>query len=1033
MPNIEQILIIVFFLTTIVAILGMLFCKKKILQLSLKIDALLAGINQLKNIPYENTETMSASDDVTQNDIVVVDEQKNQPSSENDALDGDDESEYFFIHQLEKYFAINIAGIVGIAAITAGIIFLLVSAATALNAIGRFLLTCASSLVIYGVNYFYIDKKEWSRVYAWLESISGVMLLTGCVISASVPSMKFCSNGLASSLVIFSIFMNMAIGLKSKVQASACIHTVFGLVAMRMIPFSYASFVLTSTIAAIGLFMALNEYKWNMHLVLTTLLYTLIHFFWARAFAFAPFPSLVACTIVGIISLAIHYQRSYETPPCDAISLTVRLILWTCLVINLSIHLINPVDIIFLLAGAGMAYAVSTYALKNNSIWLHICDKIVSFVFLMIACFRLSAYGVEIPKIMLLAISVATVFLYFLSLVGEKYIFRIVNLFVLGGYGLLAAYNLGICFGAEHQISLEFIYAFALHSVLLYGLYPFLEKNATHKQVSFGLGKRFLTFLALPLCLVSMVWVYIAFYLMPHNLVLSLVAIISCCYVVVLRHRTDDYITNCLSLLAIFTGGFICIYKIYNHAHTPLLYNVRVLLFALIVAIWDLYFSIRRKNKTLLPNSKKYSPGNALNDDRLRTWPPILLLWLTLIVSIYSYIKNVNPVGIGIGWLFISLLICPMRNYFRQTAQKNPDSPEALATKISPDSNAMPLEIAHGADFSENYEKETQPLETSREAATYSSNSRTQTVDPTTKIPPNVIYEQFMYLGLAGILLSLIRFFGWDIGNEAIVFAKMKSRILAELFLLGTTAYWIKNENQNNGKQANLLLEALLLLGIICVMRETSLTCQMLIWPLMAFGCYFAALRAVYIHRIRLYSYFFYFFSLFHMAFITCFYGQELSSKLGNRFLIVNILAISMLAGFMVFALEKQRRFERILIPISMKWLLKFREIIIKYYVEALLYPLLIAIALFIYNSFSHVLLSFLWLVECFALFVIGIHLKNPGFRNASIIFAGSICLRVIFYDLYGEDFLTKALVFLGIGLILMTVNLMRPPKIADK
>ncbi|MDR2794229.1 MAG: hypothetical protein LBB12_00440 [Holosporaceae bacterium] len=1061
----EQILIIIFFLTCIIAVLGVFFCKKKILQLSQKIDTLLVGINQLKNAPIKNAETVSvdatefdnamkpdgstqpdgatksdvAKNDVAKSEVFPINAQKNLPISENNIPDSDDESEYFFIHQLEKYFAINISGIVGIAAITAGVIFLFVSAAIALNAIGRFLLTCTSALIIYVVNYFYIDKKEWRRVSTCLESVSGIILLTGCVASASVPSMKFCSNGLASSFVIFSIFINMAIGLKSKAQASACIHTAFGLVAMSMIPFAYASFVIASTIASVGLFMALNEHRWNMYLILTTLLYTLIHFFWTRSFAFAPIPSLVTCIIVGMISLAIHYQISYETPPNDAKALTARVILWICFGVNLSLHLINPgINIILLLTGTGITYAISAYALKNNTTWLHICDKIVSFILLMMACFCLSAYGVEIPEIMLLAISVGTIFLYFLSWAQEKYIFRIINLFILVGYALLATYNLKECFIAEHQVSLRFIYAFALHSVMLYALYPLLEKNAIDKQISFCIGKQFLTFFVLPLCLISVIWVYVAFCLMPYCLILSLVAISLCCYVVILRHRADDYITNCLSILAISAGGFIWIYKIYNYAQTPPLYNIRVLLFALMIAACDLYFSIRKENKRLWLNSEKNPLSNALNDDRIRTLPSLLLLWLTLIISIYSYIKDINPVGIGIGWLFTSLLICMMRNYVRQMASKTPDFQKELPPKpkIFRDSGVVQPEIIQKLGFSGNSEKEAQTTAgagSSREAAMHSSDASAQTADPTTLIPEKAICELLLYIGLAGILLSLIRFFVWDISDNFIAFAEIKLRILAELFLLGVIAYWISSENQNNGKQANWLLEMLLILGIICAIREVSLTYQILIWPLVAFGCYFSVLRTPYIHRIRLYSYFFYFLSLIHMVFITCFYGRELFSTLGSKFLIMNVVATSILAGFVMFTLEKQQKFEGILIPVSMKLLLKSHRIIIKYYVEALLYPLLIAIALFIYNGFSHVLLSFLWLVECFALFIIGIRLRNPGFKNISIIFTGLLCLRVILYDLYSQDFLTKALVFLGIGLILITVNIIRRPKIAAK
>lgn len=88
-----------------------------------------------------------------------------------------------------------------------------------------------------------------------------------------------------------------------------------------------------------------------------------------------------------------------------------------------------------------------------------------------------------------------------------------------------------------------------------------------------------------------------------------------------------------------------------------------------------------------------------------------------------------------------------------------------------------------------------------------------------------------------------------------------------------------------------------------------------------------------------------------------------------------------------------------------------------------LIYPTTLSIGLFLYLTFDKGVLTFLWVLEALGLLVLSITLKEKYFRFVSLGVVGLCIIRLMFFDLSNADFLIRALVLLGVGVVLLVMN----------
>lgn len=348
------------------------------------------------------------------------------------------------------------------------------------------------------------------------------------------------------------------------------------------------------------------------------------------------------------------------------------------------------------------------------------------------------------------------------------------------------------------------------------------------------------------------------------------------------------------------------------------------------------------------------------------TWPGVGVVWLTVTATIYSFTKDISPVLPGMAWLLVSLVASELKEY----------------KKLISESSAK--------------------------------HSRT---------------DLFIgLLGLVSLALFITRYFLVDISNEALVFGFLRIRVFSELLSLGTLIYWMafsKNSRHSLIKTlTDYLLEVFLALSVVYVLYEVNSYQHPVVWSISSFACYFLGKKIKEFDRLILYSYWFYFGSLFHIAFLSTTIAIP-SPLLLDQAWLMGLVSVCISTAFMVIAHKDRKSLiaSELTLPRAVGKLAGFKSLADKFEVKILLYPLFAAIGLFLFWSFDKTILSLLWVIECFILFSISILMREPQFRIVSMVGIGLIILRIVFYDLTGRDFFIKAVVFISVGAILIAMN----------
>jgi hypothetical protein len=88
-------------------------------------------------------------------------------------------------------------------------------------------------------------------------------------------------------------------------------------------------------------------------------------------------------------------------------------------------------------------------------------------------------------------------------------------------------------------------------------------------------------------------------------------------------------------------------------------------------------------------------------------------------------------------------------------------------------------------------------------------------------------------------------------------------------------------------------------------------------------------------------------------------------------------------------------------------------------------YPLFLAVALYLAGHYDHALLSLLWSLEAFVIFALSVALRDKQFRFVALLALGLCLMRLLAIDLAATDLLLRGLVFVGVGLLMLAMNIL--------
>ncbi|MBM9579447.1 DUF2339 domain-containing protein [Leptospira sp. 201903070] len=251
------------------------------------------------------------------------------------------------------------------------------------------------------------------------------------------------------------------------------------------------------------------------------------------------------------------------------------------------------------------------------------------------------------------------------------------------------------------------------------------------------------------------------------------------------------------------------------------------------------------------------------------------------------------------------------------------------------------------------------------------------------------------WIGLFGLFCWIY----WATSNiqetESVPFWKIVAPLLAEgcLFFLGLISYSTVNESWVSVAFA---IASLLVLEVGIRKSET-------------------------LSRFRWYGILFHLFACFYLTFIVSTEDNPIVQWYQAKW-IPGVLTIFLLFLF-VYRVYRGYGKESISFPRGLGFLKGLSEKTGIYLNGVVYYPFFIGIFLFLYWSFSSAVLTLLWATLAFLIFLLGLFLKESWFRYLSLGLLLFCVGRLVIHDLSSAGTILKAVVFLGVGSILLLMN----------
>jgi hypothetical protein len=862
--------------------------------------------------------------------------------------------------KIEEQFAGNLIGVLGTIAVVLGVIFMAVYAVIQMGPIGRFGVICSSSAGLY-VLFYLLNKKEiWKNISLWIRSASGVIFLIGCIGSIGIGPIQWIYDPLLALLFLnLGLFVNLAMGFLNGGQVFASLHVLLSFMALVLIPLEPVTFAVAAIIAAVGILISYKNKKWDEHIIVTNLGFFGLQCYWV--YNEKPFP------IDNIMAILF----------CAGVG-----------IIGLLAHYRKVYESEKLSTLALIAHMV-TWATLGINVYLYSMGSYYSSVILGMAAvsvFYLSAKAKKHATGWLyISDRLMSLLLFFLAALSLQNLgaspFEIALLIAIFSVLFLKVIS------NEDDLSLnELIFQISCGvSLLAYGAVCALTiLNTTDLYAGiYSTGMIVVSFLILALVYPSIEkktvdneW-GIELFSGGKKIFSSLLGIpfafhAGLAAVLVLSSKEEFSLMTESLVIMIPVAILLCTFYLKNKFKN-MIYDITAFLTStFIFVIYGFNFiDFSGNNYSLLLLwvpllcvsivTLVFNKIEAINQKVV--WPGIALVWGSLTIGIYIFTKDKFPMLGGVLYLMMALIAVELKNW----------QPKLI-----------------------------------------SGTGRHERMD---------IFVSCS--AVASIAVFLMRFAFVDIQSELWI-GVFKVRVLIEVFSIFVILYWWfdskKSSSESLSKYLDYLLETVLVTGFSYAMCEMSGQYLALLWSISAIVVLVISSQYKLMGRFSFYSFLIYLCALISIGFISSSL-VTVSNLFYEKVWVLTLVSIAFCIIYLIVAIEKKwlknsDEMDTIFSSFrSMHKMLKLND------TKFLMYPMLVAVTLFLIGSFSSTILSLLLIMECFVLFLISITLRQADFRIISMTGIALIFMRVIFYDLAGTDFFIKAIVFILIGAILIAMN----------
>lgn len=255
----------------------------------------------------------------------------------------------------------------------------------------------------------------------------------------------------------------------------------------------------------------------------------------------------------------------------------------------------------------------------------------------------------------------------------------------------------------------------------------------------------------------------------------------------------------------------------------------------------------------------------------------------------------------------------------------------------------------------------------------------------------------------------------------------VRIRLLIEGFAVAVFAYWLFQRPMEKPYRLWMLLQPLFLELMIAfvtlsIAMEVSHVYYPLFWIGMAVSLLAIGLKAGPPYsRLKLYALFFAWVTAVQVAVSTSTLVVP-STEWQKQPLLIGSVVILVQFAFL-FALSRKPYLEGTEFPDALRGLGRLVDLIEHRKTLCVFYPFFISTALFLFWCFDRSVLTLLWVLEAFGIFLLGLIMIENHFRILSMGALAACVLRLVFIDMAQSGTLVRGLVFLGVGVIMLSMN----------
>lgn len=189
-------------------------------------------------------------------------------------------------HQIFESFQIpniikeNWMGVFGSVALVIGAVFFGLTAEIMQHAEVRVGMMIAVSFLFLGVSQKLKNHTEWIPLCGWLKSIAGTVILFATLGAGGIEGLQFIHSPLYGLYFLcFGISINIILAMTTPSEKVASLHVILSILAFCIVPQSVILLPIGAIVASIGLISAYRS-KWDLHLILIVMAFTIQNTIW---------------------------------------------------------------------------------------------------------------------------------------------------------------------------------------------------------------------------------------------------------------------------------------------------------------------------------------------------------------------------------------------------------------------------------------------------------------------------------------------------------------------------------------------------------------------------------------------------------------------------------------------------------------------------------------------------------------------------------------------------------------------------------